>query len=85
MKNYLKKDDEMKYTEEYHDEKWYGLIADEVENINEDLVFYNIKENGDKELAGVEYQKITSALVKALQEQQSLIESLKSRIEILEQ
>ena len=83
--NYRKKDNEMHYTEEYHDEKWYGLIADEVENINEDLVFYNIKENGDKELAGVEYQKITSALVKAIQEQQTLIESLKSRIEILEQ
>jgi uncharacterized protein YaiE (UPF0345 family) len=83
--NYRKKDDEMKYTEEFYDEKWYGLIADEVESINEDLVFYNTNEDGYKELAGVEYQKITSALIKSIQELKSENDNLKSRLEVLEQ
>lgn len=78
--NYRKKDSEMKYTEEFNKEKWYGLIADEVEIINKDLVFYNTKEDNSKELAGVEYTKIISALVKAVQEQQAQIEELKALI-----
>jgi hypothetical protein len=78
--NYRKKDDEMKYTNEFNEEKWYGLIADEVESINEDLVFYNTKEDGTKHLAGVEYNKIIAALIKSSQEQQEQIEELKQLI-----
>jgi hypothetical protein len=78
--NYRKKDDEMKYTNEFNEEKWYGLIADEVESINEDLVFYNIKEDGTKQLAGVEYNKLIAALIKSSQEQQTQIEELKQLI-----
>jgi hypothetical protein len=78
--NYRKKDDEMNYTEEFNEEKWYGLIADEVEKVNEDLVFYNIKEDGTKQLAGVEYNKIIAALIKSSQEQQAQIEELKELI-----
>jgi hypothetical protein len=66
--NYRKKDDELKYTDEFYEDKWYGLIADEVESINQDLVFYNVKEDGTRTLAGVEYNKLISALVKAIQE-----------------
>ena len=78
--NYRKKDDEMNYTDEFNEEKWYGLIADEVESINEDLVFYNTKEDGTKQLAGVEYNKIIAALIKSSQEQQAQIEELKALI-----
>ena len=48
-----------------------------VEKVNEDLVFYNVKEDGTKELAGVEYNKIISALIKSSQEQQAQIDELK--------
>jgi hypothetical protein len=84
--NYRKKDDEMNYTDEFYEDKWYGLIADEVESVNQDLVFYNTKEDGNKTLAGVEYNKLISALVKAIQElnqklqdQQQTINSLINR------
>jgi hypothetical protein len=84
--NYRKKDDENNYTDEAHNEKWYGLIADDVESINQDLVFYNTKEDGTKTLAGVEYNKLISALVKSVQElnqqvqdQQQTINSLINR------
>jgi predicted heme/steroid binding protein len=82
--NYRKKDDEMNYTDEFNDEKWYGLIADEVEKVNEDLVFYNIKEDGTKQLAGVEYNKLIAALIKSSQEQQAQIEELSNKIVALE-
>ena len=81
--NYRKKDDEMKYTNEFNEEKWYGLIADEVEKVNEDLVFYNIKEDGTKQLAGVEYNKLIAALIKSSQEQQAQIEEQQQQINSL--
>jgi hypothetical protein len=77
--NYRKKDNEMNYTEEFHEEKWYGLIADEVESVNEDLIFYNTKEDNVKQLAGVEYSKIVPALVKAIQELSAEITILKNK------
>jgi hypothetical protein len=77
--NYRKKDEEMNYTEETQDDKWYGLIADEVEKVNEDLVFYNTKEDGTKVLAGVEYNKLISALVKSVQELKAEIDELKAK------
>ena len=77
--NYRKKDNEMNYTEEFHEEKWYGLIADEVESVNEDLIFYNTKENNVKQLAGVEYSKIVPALVKAIQELSAKVSLLENK------
>ena len=76
--NYRKKDDENNYTDEAQDEKWYGLIADEVELVNKDLVFYNELE-GNGKLAGVEYNKIISALVKSVQDLKAEIEELKAK------
>jgi hypothetical protein len=77
--NYRKKDDENNYTDEAQEEKWYGLIADEVESVNQDLVFYNTKEDGTKTLAGVEYNKLISSLVKAIQELKAEIDALKAQ------
>jgi hypothetical protein len=76
--NYRKKDDERNYTEEFYEETSYGFIADEVEVVNPDFVFYNDKEDGTKELAGVKYESMTAILVKALQEQQRTINTLKT-------
>lgn len=74
--NYRKRDNNMNYTEDFDLQNWYGLIADEVEKVNEDLVFYNYNDKG-KKLAGVEYNNIISALVKGIQD-------LKVKIDILE-
>ena len=77
--NYRKKDDENNYTDEAQDERWYGLIADEVESINQDLVFYNINEDGSKTLAGVEYTKLISVLVKSVQELSAKVTALENK------
>ena len=67
------------FTDEYNEDLQYGLIADEVEKVNKDLVFYNDKD-GRKELAGVEYGKLTSVLVKAIQEMNTKIIELEKLV-----
>jgi hypothetical protein len=63
--NYRKKNNETnEYTDELYDNTTYGFIADEVEKVNKELVFYN--DNGT--LAGVEYNSIIAILTKAIQE-----------------
>ena len=75
--NKYKKDNECNYTTEYYEDVEYGFIADEVEQINTDFVFYDIKEDGTKKLAGVKYESMTAVLTKAIQEQNQTIEQLK--------
>ena len=58
-----------------------GLIAEDVEKIYPQLVEHD--DNGD--LMGVKYSKITSLLIKAVQEQQDQIDELKKEIFILKQ
>ena len=77
--NYRKSPEPNVFNDEYNDDLHYGLIADEVEKVNKELVFYNEKD-GQKELAGVEYGKLTAVLIKAIQEQQAQIEELKALI-----
>ena len=77
--NYRKKDDEMNYTEEFFDDKSFGFIADEVEKVNPDFVFYDINEDGTKKLAGVKYQSMTAILTKIVQEQQIQIQNLQQQ------
>jgi hypothetical protein len=57
-----------------------GLIAQDVE-----AVFPQIVDTDKDGLMGVRYTELIPVLVKAIQEQQSQIETLKSKIEILEQ
>jgi hypothetical protein len=78
--NKRKKGEDGNYSEEVCEEVDYGFIADEVEKINSDFVFYNHKEDGTKELAGVKYESMTAILVKAIQEQQVTITSLQAQI-----
>ena len=54
----------------------YGFIAEDVEKVLPKLVAYE----EDGEISGVQYSKITSVLVKALQEQQEQIEELRKEI-----
>ena len=58
-----------------------GFIAEEIEQIYPDLVAYE----EDGEISGVQYSKLTTVLVKALQQQQEQIEELKKEIFILKQ
>ena len=76
--NYRKKDNiDNIYTDEVYDNISYGFIADEVEKVNKELVFYNV----DGTLAGVEYNSMIAILTKAIQEQQALITSLQARLD----
>ena len=56
-----------------------GFIAEEVEKIYPNLVSYE----EDGEIHGVQYSKLTTVLVKALQQQQEQIEELKKEILII--
>ena len=59
----------------------FGLIADEVDAAGiEELVTYG--ENGDVE--GFQYERLTVVLLKAMQEQQAMIETLQAKVAALE-
>jgi len=78
--NYRKKDNlTNEFTDDLYNNITYGFIADEVEKVNKELVFYN----GD-ELAGVEYNSMIAILTKVAQEQQVQIEELSNRLIKLE-
>ena len=67
------------YLEETLDETSYGLIAEEVETVKKDFCFYN-----GSDLAGVDYKSLITPLLKALQEQKTEIDALKTRVATLE-
>ena len=77
--NYRKKEDYTTYIDEYFEETSYGLIADEVEKVNSDFVFYNIDEQGNKKLAGVEYNHFISVLIKGYQELSAKVTALENK------
>jgi hypothetical protein len=77
--NKRKKDNEGNYTDEVYDELDYGLIADEVEKVNTDFVFYDTDKDGIKKLAGVGYEKLVPVLVKAIQELTARVQYLENK------
>lgn len=64
------------------DETVEGFIAHETEGVAPYAV---IGEKDSEKMQGMDYGRITPILVKAIQEQQAIIEDLKSRIETLEE
>ncbi|PLX14248.1 MAG: hypothetical protein C0594_00290, partial [Marinilabiliales bacterium] len=72
--NYLYKNDELKIMQ-------YGLIAEEVENVNPLFVSYS-KEG---RIETVQYSKMISPMIKALQDQREKIQELEGRIEQLQE
>jgi len=82
--NYRKRDEDNNYTNDLHSELEYGLIAEEVEAINSDMVFYDIKEDGSKELRGVSYEKLIIPILKLVQELSKQNEELSNRLIKLE-
>jgi hypothetical protein len=77
--NKRKKDNLGNYTDEVYENQDYGLIADEVEAVHPDFVFYDIKEDGTKKLAGVEYEKLNIILLKAVQELSAKVSALENK------
>lgn len=55
--------------------KRYGLIAEEVETINKDIVFYK-----EGKIEGVHYDRLIPILLKEIQNLKKEIESLKTNI-----
>jgi len=56
----------------------YGLIADEVEKVNKDFVFYDIDEDENKALAGVQYRQLMIPMLKKIQELSDKVEALEN-------
>lgn len=82
--NYRKKDSTGKYTDSVYKEQEYGLIAEEVEKVNPEMVFYD-KDSTGKHLRGVSYSKLMIPLLaevqqlrKELDEAKLIINQLKS-------
>ena len=67
------------YADTHSSELEYGLIAEDVETVNNELVFYN----GD-DLAGVHYKKLIVPMLKTIQDQKELIDALTARVTALE-
>jgi hypothetical protein len=79
LKNQLEKIKQLQpveFTWKKDKKKDFGLIAEEVEEIYP----YLVEHDSDDNLIGVKYSKLTSVLIKALQEQQHQIEELKEEI-----
>ena len=77
--NYRKKDEEGNYTEEIFEEINYGLIAEDTEPIADFLINYNEKEDGLKEMVGIEYSRLITPMLKEIQELKKEIELLKAK------
>jgi hypothetical protein len=83
--NYKKQNRETKeYLNDFQPEKHYGLIAEDVEKVNQELCFYDETENG-QELRGVSYTKLITPMLKAIQELKAELDEAKARIAALEQ
>jgi hypothetical protein len=82
--NYRKKNEEGQYIDEYYDELSYGLIAEDVEPINDLLCNYDIDEDGNKKLIGIEYPRLIVPMLKLIQEQNQIINNLESRLKAIE-
>lgn len=77
--NYRKKDEKGNYTEEIYEEINYGLIAEDTAPIADFLINYNDKEDGSKEMVGIEYSRLITPMLKEIQELKKEIELLKSK------
>lgn len=68
------------YLNTHHSELEYGLIAEDVVGINDELVSYD---TGGR-LAGVHYKKLIVPMLKTIQDQKELIDVLTARVTALE-
>lgn len=80
--NYRKQtEDYIGYTDEFYDEVEYGLIAEDVEQVDPNVAMYNANTG---KLEGVKYHNAFIGVLKLVQEQQALIEELRTRLAAVE-
>jgi hypothetical protein len=72
--NRRKKDADGNYSNEAYTEKVYGLIAEEVEQVNPDLCMYD----GDK-LVGINYDQLVAPLLKKIQELETRLAAVENK------
>jgi hypothetical protein len=77
--NYRKKDEEGNYTEETYEDLNYGLIAEDTAPIADFLINYNNKEDGSKQMVGIEYMRLITPLLKAIQELNAKVSALENK------
>jgi hypothetical protein len=77
--NYRKKDEDGNYTDESYEDINYGLIAEDTAPIADFLINYNPTEDGEKEMVGIEYSRLITPMLKAIQELKAEIEILKNK------
>ena len=77
--NRRKKDEQGAYTEEPEGTTEYGLIAEETEAVKPELCFYD-DVDGKQELRGISYSKLITPMLKLIQDQQAVIDDLRSRM-----
>ena len=83
--NYRKKNEnKTEFIDELYEDVYYGFIADEVEALDKNLVFYDDVEGGGKKLSGVHYNSMIAILTKAVQELSKQNEELSNRLIKLE-
>lgn len=75
--NFRKQGKNGDYLKSYNEEINFGLIAEEVEKVFPELVFYD-----KTELAGVNYKKLIPLLLKAIQTQQQELNDIKKQCKI---
>ena len=81
--NYRKKDEDGAYTDEANTTLEYGLIAEEVEGVNPELVFYDETKDG-LALRGVSYNKLMVPLLQRIQTLTARNDALTARVAALE-
>jgi uncharacterized protein (TIGR02145 family) len=79
--NYRKKDSNGNYTEEIYEERVHGLIAEDVSPVADFLVNYDVNQDGTKKMIGIEYPRLIVPLLKAVQDQKSEIDELKTKLQ----
>jgi hypothetical protein len=82
--NYRKADENKNYTDEFYNELNYGLIAEDTQPIADFLINYNDKEDGTKEMIGIEYPRLIVPLLKAIQELNTKLDTANAKIAELE-
>jgi hypothetical protein len=75
--NFRKRDEEGNYTDEADGPIKHGLIAEEVEEVNVDLCFYDDEDKGGA-LRGVNYSHLITPMLKLIQKQQAAIAALEA-------
>jgi hypothetical protein len=77
--NYRKADENKNYTDEFYEDLNYGLIAEDTAPVADFLINYNDKEDGTKEMIGIEYPRLIVPLLKAIQELNAKVSALENK------